>query len=215
MTTFQTQPATCPNCQEKVNVHILTSTNTFGPRYTDFRRDAAGFQPRRIMMSLCEGCGFAGYTHEFKVTNVLPDEVREKIATHVKPTLDGTRPPMSRVYDIHGQIAEWLGKPPLEVADSYLKAAWCCQDEGDFQREKDYRRVAVSYFKEALNGGGLDEETEPNITYLVGELYRRTGDKALADEWFNKVIDKAKTHANWQKIAELAQQQRDDPKDQM
>jgi uncharacterized protein (DUF2225 family) len=215
MTTFQTQPATCPNCQGQVNVHILTSTNTFGPRYTDFRSDAAGFQPRRIMMSLCEGCGFAGYTHEFKVTNVLPDDVRARIATHIKPTLGNKRPPMSRVYEIHGQIAKWLGKPSLEVADSYLKAAWCCQDEGDFQREKDFRRVAVSHYKDAISRGDLDEDTEPSITYLVGELYRRTGDSVLAHEWFNKVINNARTHASWQKIADLAQQQRDDPKDEM
>jgi uncharacterized protein (DUF2225 family) len=215
MTTFQTQPATCPNCQGKVNVHILTSTNTFGPRYTDFRSDAAGFQPRRIMMSLCEDCGFAGYTHEFKVTNVLPDEVREKIALHIKPTLDDTRPPMSRVYAIHGQIAEWLGKSPLEIADSYLKAAWCCQDEGDVDREKDYRRIAVSYYKDAINNGTLDDDTEPSITYLVGELYRRTGDSVQAHEWFNKVIDNAKTHAHWHKLSDLAQQQRDNPKDLM
>jgi uncharacterized protein len=213
MTTFQTKSATCPNCQGTVNVHILISTNNFGPRYTDFRRDAVGFQPRRIMMSLCEACGFAGYTHEFKVTNVLRDDVREKIATHIKPTLGETRPQMSRVYEIHGQIAEWLQKPPLEIADSYLKAAWCSQDEDNAQREKDYRRVAVSYYKDALTNGSVDEETEPSITYLVGELYRRTGDSVQAYEWFNKVINNARTNAHWEKLAELAQQQRDDPKD--
>jgi uncharacterized protein (DUF2225 family) len=213
MTTFHTVPGTCPGCNTQINLRALTSTNTFGPRFTDFRQDAAGFQPRMIVMNLCKDCGFAGYTTEFKVENVLPETVREKIAQRIKPQIDDEAVSMSQVYSFHAQIGDWLGKPPLDIADSYLKAAWCCQDEGDEDGEMEARRLAISYFKDAISDGSLGEDMLPNITYLVGELYRRTGDSVHAFEWFNKVIDTAKTDAKWGSIAELAQQQRDEPRD--
>ncbi|MEO0563220.1 MAG: DUF2225 domain-containing protein [Chloroflexota bacterium] len=215
MTTFITREATCPNCYGTINVNILRSSNTSGERYTDFRQDAGGWQPRNVVMNLCRVCGFAGYSRSFRVENVLPESVRGKIASVILPTLPSAEVhvPASQKHAIHAQISCWLGKPAVDVGDSYLRAAWCAQDENNLRDEDEYRLTAISYYKDALNDDALEDKTLPNLTYLVGELYRRVGQTGEAYAWFSHVIDRARTDASWERMAQLARQQRDHPRD--
>jgi hypothetical protein len=60
------------------------------------------------------------------------------------------------------------------MANHYLRAAWAAMDDGSL-RESDYRRYALNFFQKALVEDKVPPEQMPPITYVVGELYRRSG----------------------------------------
>ena len=86
--------------------------------------------------------------------------------------------------------------PKMDIADCYLKASWAERmASADFlfvkrrkqeskDLEKHCQKKAVEYFSNALK----EQETEetPDLLYLIGELYRRTGNFRRAIEYFEK-----------------------------
>lgn len=76
-------------------------------------------------------------------------------------------------------------------------------------RERQYRLRAAAEFERALAGDTIAEDEREMYIYLVGELYRRTGDVDAARAWFQRVIDGAsEAGSEW---AALAGRQMRDP----
>lgn len=76
-------------------------------------------------------------------------------------------------------------------------------------RERQYRLRAAAEFERALADEAIAEDEREMYTYLVGELYRRTGDVDAAHTWFQRVIDGAgETGSEW---VSLAERQMSDP----
>jgi uncharacterized protein (DUF2225 family) len=213
MTTFHEADTRCPCCDAEVKVRVLTSPNTFGGQHTDFHSVAVGFPPLPIMMNTCPNCGFSGYERAFLEPVPLSAELRAHIERELTPQVRLAPPNGGKRYEFAARISQWQGAPALQTADLYLRAAWCCVDEGTPAEEIDYRLAAIDYFQQALANGDISPQHEPNITYLIGELYRRVGDEKPAQEWFNKVIERAESDPTWKGIAEAAAQQRDNPRE--
>jgi uncharacterized protein len=208
VTTFLTEEATCPICDTPMKVNHLTSTNTFGGQETDFRQHAAGFDPLYIVMNTCPTCGYSDFSEFFSKPRPLSDTVKQQIREHLGPVEDRA---MGYVYA--ARIAGWRGAPPLEIANLYQRAAWCCADQNDREGESTYRLAAIEHFEQALAQNQLANNPPAVMMYLVGELYRRVGQTDTAREWFDKVLaaDNLGDELAWVKTT--AQQQRDDPKD--
>jgi hypothetical protein len=51
------------------------------------------------------------------------------------------------------------------------------------------------------------------ITYLIGELWRRIGDDALAQQWFERVADEVTEPIAQSWVLEAADQQRTEPRE--
>lgn len=214
MTTFHDAEATCPICENDVTIRMLTSTNTFGGRDTDFRSHPVGFDPLYIVVSECPSCGYSDYAQGFTKPRELSDDVKEQIREAIDPPPAEERRRTSRVYATGAEIAKIRGANATEIADWYLKAAWCSEDEGDRDAEINYRRLAIEYFQRGLQDETIEGQAVPNITYLIGELYRRVGDEESAHEWFNTIINMEDPDGQFARLQEVARQQRDDPQQQ-
>lgn len=211
MTTFRKINISCPCCEHQFQTEALTSTNTFGPRFTDLHVQAVGFQPLLIIINTCPQCGFSGYLKDFE--EPLSADIKAHIRQELTPRVESVDAPRS--YEFAARIKTWQEAPALQIGDLYLRAAWCCMDAGDTEREAEYRRLTIQYFLQALEQGQVRADDEPTVTYLVGELYRRIGQTGEARLWFNKVIARAAEDPEWQEMEWLATQQRDDPQDRL
>ena len=214
MTTLFHKDVTCPCCGYAFQATVLGSTNTFGPQYTDFHVQAAGAQPLPLMMNTCEECGYSGFVDDFELEDIA-DNLRDNILDELQPIVQNEQVDKPRGYAFLARIQEWQGATWFQVGNTFMRAAWCCVDTGQRHNEESYRRSAIACFEYAIDQEQVPAAQLPAIAYLVGELYRRVGDLDDADRWFTYVIDAALDDPAWEKMAELATQQRDNPQEFM
>lgn len=207
MTTMRRMLLKCPNCGRSLETQVLTSTNNFGGQRTDFKQIAAGYDPLPAMIHSCQDCGFTGSASEFD--NKVDRDVADMIRVHILPHLRDEQLATHTRWEFAARIAEWRKRSTWTIADLYLRASWSAeQDPG---KEGYYQRKAADYFEQALEGAA-SERLE--IVYLIGELYRRAGDSAVAESWFDKVITSAgEEDPNTKRIKELAVRQKTNPTD--
>lgn len=210
MTSFKTEDVPCPVCNAMVTVRYLMSTNTFGGHDTDFRSHAIGADPLYIVISTCKACGYSDYGHYFSNPRQMSDELKRRIRETLTPLAED-EPEMSAVYANAALIATWRKAPPSEIADLYLRAAWCCADRNDSEGEMAHRKAAIKQFEQALETNEIEVSQRPVIMYLVGELYRRTGDVDTARTWFDSVLSLTSLSDKLAWLPEMAEQQRDNP----
>jgi uncharacterized protein (DUF2225 family) len=208
MTTLDTIIVTCPNCSAKVEFTVIMSTN-FMAQDTDFRRITNGISPRSVMLSTCRKCGFTGDRSDFDGT--VDAAVSAMISERITPVVFDEDPDSPRRWEFAALLAEARGKPAVQIADHYLNGAWCIRDDGgDPAVEEFFRRKAAEKFEEHL-AGNEEVEDRPAITYLIGELYRRVGDKTTADRWYDDALAQAAGDPELAWLTGLAQQQKTHP----
>ena len=224
MTTLQQIELQCPVCETRFRSQAVVSTNSFGGKRTDFHERAAGTQPLPYLVHMCQHCGYTGaerdFTDEADVTPLVREhvwtELAPQVARQLAAPLGGSTGPSLRIpiagsakYEAAAKVAEWQGLEPRHVADLLLRAAWCCVDEGDIEAERFFRRKAAWAFAEALaEYDGVAAEERAVLTYLVGELWRRVGDRAQAGEWFDRVTGELVDGPAQQWVIDAARQQR-------
>lgn len=214
MTTLDLIELACPICTSAFRSQTVVTTNAFGGKRTDFHERAAGMQPLPYFVHLCTTCGFAGVERDFREEIQMAEELRERVLFELAPVLAREAATGSLKYEHAARVAEWQGAEPRYLADLFLRAAWCCVDENDTEAERYFRRHAAWRFTEALAAfDGVPLEERAVLTYLVGELWRRVGDRQLATTWFERVpLEITDVDAqSW--IAEMAEQQREMPKE--
>lgn len=214
MTTLHLIELTCPVCDSEFRSQTVVATNGFGGKRTDFHERAAGMQPLPYFVHLCTHCGYAGVARDFS-EDVHPSELlKEQVWNELAPALRSSLPSGSLKYEHAAKVAAWQGSEPRYLADLYLRAAWCCVDEGDTEAERFFRRHAAWSFAAALDEyDGVPPDERAVITYLIGELWRRIGDNERAESWFERVAEEV-TEPNAQSwVLEVAEQQRVQPRE--
>lgn len=224
MTTLQQIELQCPVCETRFRSQAVVSTNSFGGKRTDFHERAAGTQPLPYLVHMCQHCGYTGAERDFTDEADVTPLVREHVWTELAPQLAQaavalgapSRLPVSgsAKYEAAAKVAEWQNLEPRHVADLLLRAAWCCVDEGDIEAERYFRRKAAWAFASALDGfDGVAREERAVLTYLVGELWRRVGDRAQACDWFDRVSGEVVDASTQQWVMDAARQQRECPRE--
>ena len=201
----------CPNCGNEFVSKTVQPQDAQGRQHTDFHVQARGIEPLRYGVHQCAQCGFAGREEAFRASVGVSYEVQQRVRNELTPRLSMATPATSEKYEAAAKVAMWDGADAMNVADLWLRAAWCCLDEGDVEAERYYRRHAAWIFEDALESfDGIDSEERAKITYLVGELWRRIGDQARADAWFQRVLDESVSPTNdfW---VDWSKRQRVDP----
>lgn len=92
----------------------------------------------------------------------------------------------------HGENVEakkWLdelakAKGDNSVIDDAVEAT-----AKSIELEQAYQKKALEQYEKALAAGKLEKRVEAEVTYLVGELHRRLGDKAKAAERYKKAAE--------------------------
>jgi uncharacterized protein (DUF2225 family) len=212
MTVLEPIRLTCPCCSADFVSKQVVSTNTLGGKRTDFHERAAGTQPLPYLVHMCATCGFTGTSKELTTADVgmmLRERVWDELAPKVIESTTG-----SAKYEAAAKIATWQSAEPRGVAELLLRAAWCCVDEDDSEAERYFRRLAAWKFEEALRDYfGIERDQRAVLTYLVGELWRRVGDRRLSGIWFDRVPDEITDPRRQRWILDIARQQRDYPQE--
>jgi uncharacterized protein (DUF2225 family) len=215
MTSLQPIDLVCPVCDNHFRSQSVVSTNSFGGKRTDFHERAAGAQPLPYLVHTCTACGFSGVERSFVEGSDVSPQVRSQVLTVLTPLVAEHQLDLpSERYHAAAQVAEWRGEHARHIADLLLRAAWCCVDDDDHEGERYFRRAAAHRFAEALSQHGeIPPPERAVLTYLVGELWRRVGDSALAAEWFARVDDEIVDVADQAWVVVAARQQRDAPRE--
>jgi uncharacterized protein (DUF2225 family) len=213
MTTLQQIELRCPVCATRFRSQAVVATNSFGGKRTDFHERAAGMQPLPYLVHMCGRCGFAGGERDFSDGADVSVLLKERVWSQLAP-VGGMRTSVagSEKYEAAAKVAEWAAMDVRHIADLYLRAAWCCVDEGDTEAERYFRRTAARMFEAMLaTYDGVPREERAVLTYLVGELWRRVGDLRLAREWFDRVPREDACGQQW--VLDAARQQRESPRE--
>jgi uncharacterized protein len=226
MTTLQQIELCCPVCAGRFRSQAVVATNAFGGKRTDFHERAAGTQPLAYLVHMCNRCGYSGAEREFTEDVDLSAAVKARVWNELAPEFGclsrgvghRTVATGSVKYEVVAKVQTWQGGDPRAIGECYLRAAWCCVDEGDTEAERFFRRKAAAMFIEALASfDGVPREERAVLTYLVGELWRRIGDTRMAAFWFDKVPGEVAIHgstaATTQWVVEAARQQRESPRE--
>jgi len=214
MTTLKNIELACPVCEATFTSYAVTSTNADGGKRTDFHARAAGKQPLAYLVHTCSQCGYSGTDADFGEDADVSPMVRQRVWDELAPHAANGQLTGSEKYEAAAKVAEWQSAEPRQLADLFLRAAWCCVDEGDVEAERFFRRKAAWAFEEALEGyDRVPREERAALTYLVGELWRRIGDDRQARHWFDRVEDEITDRLSQSWITDAALQQRDDPRE--
>jgi hypothetical protein len=156
---------------------------------------------------MCSRCGYSGAERDFAEEVEVSPTLKEHVWTELAPAIEKAPVTGSEKYEAAAKVAEWQGMGPRHVADLLLRAAWCCVDEGDTEAERYSRRHAAWALEESLAPyDGVGRHERALLTYLVGELWRRVGDRARAHTWFARVPDEVTDDATQQWIPAAARQ---------
>ncbi len=230
MTTLQRIELECPVCGNRFSSQAVLSTNSFGGKRTDFHERAAGTQPLPYLVHMCDRCGYSGPERDFADEADASPSLKERVWSELAPILasgSGRRPGPngaastgtfqvtgSAKYEAAAKVAEWQSMEPRYIADFYLRAAWCCVDEGDVEAERYFRRHAAWMFERALEAyDGVARDERAVLTYLIGELWRRIGDLRAAERWFCRVPDEVIDPEGQRWVLDAARQQQEHPRE--
>jgi len=214
MTQLQQIELRCPICDTRFRSQAVVSTNSFGGKRTDFHERAAGTQPLPYLVHMCSRCGYSGAERDFTEEAEVSPMIKEHVWNELAPALSCGSVVGSEKYEAAAKVAEWQSMEPRHIADLLLRAAWCCVDEGDIEAERYFRRRAAWMFERSLESyDGVARDERAVLTYLIGELWRRVGDSALANDWFNRVPGEITEAQSQQWVLDAARQQRDCPRE--
>jgi hypothetical protein len=169
-------------------------------------------RPLMRRVCACPSCGLTGLVSEFITRKGSASSFLSRARREATRYGDGPGT-ASEQYEAAANLLEAEGGALVEVADLLLHAAWCCVDEGDVEAERFFRRQAATKFEEALDSFDVSPPDRAVITYLVGELWRRSGDSRRARQWFDQVESEIIDPDTQRWIQEVALQQRDAPQE--
>jgi uncharacterized protein (DUF2225 family) len=178
MTTWYDVVLVCPKCDTTFKGTSIGSCGYAG-KDSDFYPQYWGANPLPHFVKVCPSCNHGDHPSKFKPGTPGPEVPREEAL------------PCWRRYELVAETHRQEGVPPFSLAQTLHRAAWGARAvDGDKAKELEFLQQARELFEQALGEDGVPTEPDdlrPIITYLVGELYRRTGDKAAAVKWFAKV----------------------------
>jgi hypothetical protein len=150
----------------------------------------------------CPHCHFTDYSHKANLSAQEKKNIQKYLEEYCRKH-NCSQLELSQKFEIFAHSQELRGLPPWKIAETYLKAAWMADDEKNRVAAERFRQQAILGFARALEGPDVKKNLRPNLTYLVGELYRRTGKFTEALQWLARV----QTPLPW--LAALVKQQRE------
>jgi len=215
MTTVREIALRCPVCATWFQSAAMDQASGYARTSTDFHRRIDGAEPVAYEVDLCTACGFAGPRDDFasdpvSATSAAALEAREATTSTVANVT------ASEKYEAAAARAASSGEGRGIVADLLLRAAWCCVHERDPEAERFFRRGAARAYELALaQYDDVPRSKRAEVTYLVGELWRRVGDDVRAREWLERVAEEVVDEEAQDWLVRLAAQQRDKPREWM
>lgn len=184
----------CPICQSEFLATQVKSRVPMKSQDSDFCTHYQDFNPYFYGVWVCPHCGYAGGENWFAdLPAPAADKIRRFLSgKDVDLDLSGERTLAQAVkaYKLAVFFAELVHAPASRLGGLLLKLAWVYRQAGQAAAEGPALEKAAVYYEEALSQERLPlgNLTEVALTYLVGELLRRTGQQQKAKLYFNQVI---------------------------
>lgn len=189
----------CPLCAELFkSLNIRSNAVYVVKKEADFHIVYKGLNPFYYSIVVCPSCYYAASQ------GVFGQEIPESLAGQLKFALDKLRPELSfdpcgerdraaalECFILAVRTAQLKKVPAGELAGLLHGAAWISREMDHKESELVYLKEALKYYMEAYNRApdAVAHMNEAQATYLIGELYRRTGDFARAIQWFRFALD--------------------------
>ena len=167
----------CPQCGTEFNSVQVSAWIDTGMRNSEMRQDFAGTAPQMEQYAVCTCpiCGKADWTSQFLKLSQPALLNQAKLPAHLQFRTAATA--------AHQERRDYYNAGIL-----FLYAAWCADDSKAYPQAQEYRRWAMQSFIQAARDISCPLNERPTVEYLIGELYRRTGDFAAAQSHLNNVL---------------------------
>ena len=202
--TCENETVHCPLDNTKVDFCVTMSMTTFGS-LKDFQKQGAIGSYYEESINSCPKCHFSGYIDDFK--NVLNEEEKIKIKQFLLQYKD------IKMFDameckIAGDIKEFQLKPNTEISHCYLIGSYLVKNKEKFiDLRKELQLKTKSFLILSLEKKEYQDKTSiANITYLIAEMNRRTGNFDDAIKYYDLAISDPNKQ-DW--IEEVAKMQKD------
>lgn len=204
----------CPCCTNKfITQKIRNSRLRILKRDEDFLNHYINEEyPLKYNIFVCPSCGYATWENKFLEIKEEDIEIIKKAISSkwVKRDFGGLRDisegiETQKLALLQGIV---LGYSKLEIASLCLNIGWLYRIKGEEADEIRFLTLARDNFIEAYNNESLlgTNMDASKLTYLIGELSRRIGDKENSLSWFNLCIDLDSTKID-QRIMNMAREQ--------
>lgn len=210
---------TCPVCN---NIFRQKAVKVNSPRLlskdTDFFIRYKTVNPYFYDVWICNSCGYSAMKKDFeklreREKSLVLEKISAKWTSKIYPDILNINHAIER-YKLALITANVCEKRASTLAILSIKLAWMYRLKEDKQNEIFFLEKALFCFLNAFMNDpfpifGLQRD---GLTYLIGELYNRTGNFSEALLWFSKVA--TNTNASY-KIKELARNARYNIKDNL
>jgi uncharacterized protein (DUF2225 family) len=185
---------TCPICEKAFKLTKTRGQSIPVKTDTDFCTHYNDINPYYYAIWVCPHCGFAA--HEDRFFTLLEPQ-REKLkqflaGRQVNLDFGGERTWEQAVtsHKLAIHYANLISLPASHIASLELRLAWLYREKEMASEEQDMLSKAVeaykaAFLKEKMPIGNL---TEVTLTYLIGELLRRTGNIEEALTYLGRVV---------------------------
>jgi len=201
----------CPICGEKFQLTKTRSRLIKIKQDSDFCIHYKEFNPYYYDIWVCSHCGYASDEKHF---DTLREKEKGKIAEFLKSKTVKiehkelrTRAEAINTYKLALFFADLIGAPESRKAGLYLKLGWLYREaaeeatetedeeaiearEAARKKEQEVLIRSLEAYDKALTTERfpIGSMTDTAATYLIGELYRRTGNEEKAIQYLSRVI---------------------------
>ncbi|HWR44690.1 DUF2225 domain-containing protein [Sporomusa sp.] len=184
----------CPVCQKQFSVTRLRSRQVMVKQDSDFCAYFQDVKPYYYTIWVCSHCGYAAADTCFdELSSAAQDKIAKFLSgrdVNINFGGERTRGQAIATYKLAIFFADLISAPASRLAELYLKLGWVYRDGEDNEEEKTALAKACEYYEQALMRERLPIGTlsEAAVTYLIGELARRTGQNDKALSYLGKVV---------------------------
>lgn len=185
----------CPVCGiEFKTKKVKTSKMRVKERDTDLLTYYMGENPLKYNVFICPLCGYSATEEKYKTIKPEKKEiVRDKITSKWTEREFAEQRNLDEAitcYKLALYCGEILSFKKVYLGGLCLSLAWLYRMKKNEEEENKFMKFALklydnSYANETLISTSMDEIT---LTYLIGELNRKLGNKSEAIAWFSKAI---------------------------
>lgn len=185
----------CPVCNFNFTTKkVRTSRLRLIKRDADFLNFYDGENPIKYHVFVCPNCGYAGLENGFGDINEREAKIiAENISSRWKRRDFGGVRSLDQAIEAY-KLALLAGTlihlTKLELGNLCLNIGWLYRLGEDGGQEARFLSMAREKFIEAFNTESLAATSmdSSKLSYLIGELARRLGDKREAISWFNSCL---------------------------
>ena len=184
----------CSICENSFSVTKVRSRLMMIKQDTDFCTYYKEVNPYYYSVWVCPHCGYAAQDDHFNaVQDVNAAKISKFLANReVNIDLSGhrTKEQAINAYKLAIFFADMESLPNSRMAGLYLRLGWIFRESEMEEEERTALVKACEHYEQALYSERLPigHMTEVSLTYLVGELLRRTGKFEQALKFFSKVV---------------------------